>query len=547
MLQSLQIKNFILIEKLELDFNEGFCVITGETGAGKSVLLDSILFCLGGKLSSDPVRPSADSCSVTLVFDSDPKLMVYLEEIGIEDVSESLIVKCTQNTQGRKKFVVNDQVVTSKLVQGLFDRLLELHGQHHHTTLLNTASHAEILDEFGKLNQLKAEVARSYGLWREIEHKIKEFVSKKEQIIQDIEYLQHICSELESAQVQKGEEQELADIKRSLQSQGKEKELVQTLLAAIEESAIERLIAKAQKSIAGSDNHQLMEKVSTNLESAYDKIEDTKTILKQILSDIDSPEFSLEEIEDRLYEIRTLTRKHTCHPDELGDFLERSLGQLSSLENQVKNSSELEQQLIQAKQSYFALANELSLKRQKAGNVLAEKVMQELTSLDMKKAIFKVEVNPSEDFASPKGVDKVRFVASTNPGMSLSAIDKIASGGELSRFMLALRVALFDNAPKQTIIFDEIDVGISGSVADSMGERLKALSRAVQIIVITHQPQVAGKADQHILVAKTQHDKHTVAKVKVLNAEERSYELARMISGKEITEIGIKAAKELIM
>jgi len=545
MLQSLHIKDFILIEKLELDFNEGFCAITGETGAGKSILLDSILFCLGGRFPGNPVRPSAESCCVTLVFTASEILDNYLREIGI-DSTEVLIIKCSQNTLGRKKFFINDQIVTVKLVQNLFDYLLELHGQHNHTMLLNVASHQFILDEFGKLGDLKTEVAISYSNWQETQKKIKEIATRKGQIDKDIDYLKHVCAELELAGVKKGEERELADIKRKLQSCEKEKELIQSVLTEIQESSIERIIGKAQRSITNSVNNELLEKVSSNLELAYDKIEDAKTTLQQILRDIDQEEFSIEEIEERLYEIRTLARKHSTDADNLVDFLEKSQAELLNLENNVQVNSQIERQLEVHKAKYFTMAQNLSTQRKKIVTDLEKKVMQELSTLDMKKAIFVVEIVSDPNFASSNGMDKVRFVASTNPGMDLSPIDKIASGGELSRFMLALRVALFDKAPKQTVIFDEIDVGISGSVADSMGLRLKLLSSAVQIIVITHQPQIAGKADQHILVEKTQHNLHTVVEIKTLEDEARSYELARMISGKEITETGLKAAKELI-
>ena len=546
MLQSLHIKDFLLIEKLELDFNEGFCVITGETGAGKSILLDSILFCLGERFPGNPVRPSAESCSVTLIFSASEILDNYLKEIGV-DSDDSLIVKCTQNIVGRKKFFINDQIVTAKLVQNLFSYLLELHGQNNHTTLLSIASHSFILDEFGKLGVLKDEVANGYFNWQETEKKIKEIATQKEQVDKDIDYLKHVCAELELAEVKRGEEQELADIKRKLQSSEKEKELIQSVLSEIQQSSIERIIAKAQRSISNSTNTEFLEKVSSNLESAYDKIEDAKTTLQQILRDMDLAEFSMEEIEERLYEIRTLARKHSADANDLVNFLEKSQTQLLDLENKVQVNSEIEKQLEVSKANYFALAESLSEQRKETVAELEKKVMKELSTLEMKKAIFVVEIESSHSFASSNGIDKVRFIASTNPGMSLAPIDKIASGGELSRFMLALRVALFDKAPKQTVIFDEIDVGISGSVADSMGLRLKALSSVVQIIVITHQPQVAGKADQHILVEKTQHDIHTVVEIKILENEARPYELARMISGKEITKTGLKAAKELII
>jgi DNA repair protein RecN (Recombination protein N) len=242
-----------------------------------------------------------------------------------------------------------------------------------------------------------------------------------------------------------------------------------------------------------------------------------------------------------------LARKHSCQPDELIEFLKKSEDRLEQYQSQFGDNSNLRQQADMCRTKYFEQAKILSKQRKSAAQDLEKKTMQELADLEMQKAIFKVEIETSENYSTSKGLDRVRFIASTNPGMTLAPIDKIASGGELSRFMLSLRVALFDNAPKQVIIFDEIDVGISGAVADSMGQRLRALSKATQIIVITHQPQVAGKADQHILVKKTQYNLHTSVCANILSKEDKALELARMISGQKITKTGIEAARELIV
>jgi len=545
MLQSLHIKDFILIEKLDLDFNAGFCVITGDTGAGKSILLDSILFCLGGKFASDPIKPGVDSCTVTAIFSASKNAEKYLSDLGIE-IDNEIIVKRTQNISGRKKILINDQIVTAKLAQGLFDHLLELHGQHNHTLLLNTSSHMQILDEFGGLYVLKDSVSDNYKIWQNLEDQIAEFNKAKTNIESEIDYLQHICAELDKADIQENEEQELADIKRKLQGRDKEISLISGVISDIEASSLEQLIAKSQRAISSLESDQSLEDASVCLELAYDKIEDAKSILENKLRDFDAGDYSLEEVEDRLYEIRSLARKHSCSPADLLEFFSKSSQQLQHLEGKIIGNSHLEEEARLAKELYFTKSVELSKQRKLCAKELEQKTMSELALLQMQKAKFKAEIITSNNNATAKGVDQIRFIASTNPGMKLSPIDKIASGGELSRFMLAFRVALFDNAPKQAIIFDEIDVGISGSVADSMGQRLKMLSNAVQIIVITHQPQVAGGADQHILVEKTQTESHTSVKVGSLDEKGKSYELARMISGQTITETGLQAAKELI-
>ena len=255
---------------------------------------------------------------------------------------------------------------------------------------------------------------------------------------------------------------------------------------------------------------------------------------------------SLSEIEDRLYSIRSISRKHGCAVSELGNLRQHSEEKLILLEQKIKNSTELNEKVLSAKQEYLYKATLLSENRQIAARGLETKTMGELSMLDMKKALFAVEINSEEKNAGINGIDEVRFLASTNPGMPRAPIDKIASGGELSRFMLAFRTALFDKTTQKTIIFDEVDVGISGSVADAVGQRLKTLSKVAQVIVITHQPQVAGKANQHILVEKTQMTANTLVTAHSLNREERSRELARMISGKEITANSLAAAKELM-
>ena len=545
MLQSLHIKDFILIEKLELDFSEGFTVITGDTGAGKSILLTSILFCLGEKSPGNPIRPGAETCSVSCVFTVNEQINQFLKSYDI-DTDEQIIVKRTQNNQFRKKFYINDQIISAKLLPQLFDLLVEMHGQHNHTLLLDTSAHMKILDEYGKLNELKDQVSEIYREWQNLEKKIEEFAKNQSNIEEEKEYLEYICDELEKAQVKIGEEHELADIKKKLQNKDKEIKLLDNIISEIEESSFSQIIARSQKALSEIENNEVLEQVNNDLELAYDKIEDAKHLLNSVIRNYDSSEYSLEEIDDRLYEIRGLARKHNVPVDDLPEFLNKSKEKLHRHELIISDSSELEAKAKKCKSDYLTHAKLLSEKRNKAALNIEKKTMSELAFLEMRKAVFKVEFETKEQQLSANGMDRIRFTASTNPGMSLSPIDKIASGGELSRFMLAFRVALFDSAPKNTIIFDEIDVGISGSVADSIGQRLNLLSKAVQIIVITHQPQVAGKADSHILVEKIQGDDHTQVNVRVLQEKGKSLELARMISGKTITKAGIDAAKELI-
>lgn len=547
MLKNLSIQDFLLIEKLDLDFEDGFCVLTGQTGAGKSILLDSILFALGSKANGEVVRANQEKAVVVLTFARVEQAAEYLSEYDINlDPDDDIIIKRIQYANGRRKFLLNDNLVTQKVASDLFDYLLEIHGQHNHTLLLKNSSHLEILDQSAGNIQLKKEVMGLYKLWQELHSELLTAAAEKEAIIKEIDYLSHMCHELRALDIKDGEEEELTEIKKRLQTREKEIKLIESILNDVEASNIEQIIAKAQRNISKSDNVEIYSNVNISLEEIYNKVEEAKSALNNILHSFDLSEHSLPEIEDRLYAIRSISRKHGCAVSELGNFIQHSNQKLIALEQKIKNSVELNDKVLTVKQEYLHKAQLLSENRRIAARELEKKTTDELSMLDMKKVLFAIEINSEEKNAGINGIDEVRFLASTNPGMPKAPIDKIASGGELSRFMLAFRTALFDKTTKKTIIFDEVDVGVSGSVADSVGERLKTLSTVAQVIVITHQPQVAGKANQHILVEKTQTIANTSVTACSLDLEERPRELARMISGKEITTNSLAAAKELM-
>ncbi len=547
MLQNLLIQDFILIERLDLDFEDGFCVITGETGAGKSILLDAILFAMGDKSNGQIVRSGQEKAIVTLTFSVADKIILFLSEYDIKlNLDEGLIVKRVQYVNGRKKFFVNDNIVSHKVVLDLFDYLLEIHGQHNHTSLLNVSAHLEILDQSANNMDLRNRVSDLYKFWQDICNEVATINSERESMIKEIEYLSHICQEYRALDIKDDEEDKLTEIKRSLQIRDKEVNLAQSILNDIEASKIEQIVAKAQRSISKSADVNLYNQINIYLEEIYNKTEEVKSSLSIILNSFNDNEYSLSEIEDRLYEIKSIARKHGCLASDLSSFMKNSEEKYQNLELKLKNSADLQDKMMKAEQEYFDQANLLSQNRKISAKELEDKTMSELKMLDMKKAIFSIDIKSDKKLAGSKGIDEIRFLASTNPGTPKAPIDKIASGGELSRFMLGFRAALFNKEAKQTIIFDEVDVGISGSVADVVGQRLKNLSEVAQVIVITHQPQVAGKANQHILVQKTQTNTDTKIVAEYLDFDGRSCELARMISGKEITINSIAAAKELM-
>lgn len=547
MLLSLSVRNFILIDKLDIEFEHGLCTITGETGSGKSILLEAILFCLGAKSSTNVIKPNAETATVTAIFCPKTDLTDFLHEVGIP-CCEELVIKSIQYNN-RKKFFINDQLVTHKIVLSIAAFLYEIHGQNNQSLLLNTASHVDILDNYGNLLDLRASLSSQFKVWRELIRQADEAAHKRETIDREIDYLKFAISELSNLNIEQHDEENLALIRRKLQNHDKEIALINSAITQFESSEIVNNIAKIQRIINRSNSAEAEEfqLVSKNLDDAYSHSEEALSNLKLILNNARYLDYSLDEVEEKLFRIRNLARKYSVQPNELPKFLNDSEANLLALENKVISDQDLAANAEAAKVKYHLLALDLSAQRITAARNLETIVHQELAQLKMDKAVFKIDIS-SQDIkqATLKGMDYVRFVASTNPGQPLAPIDLIASGGELSRFMLAFKSALFDKTSISTVIFDEIDTGIGGAVAEAIGERLQKLSKAAQVIIITHQPQVAAKADQHILVHKTQSDNLTTVKVETLNKEAKIREIARMISGKVIADASLRAAKELL-
>lgn len=544
MFHSLLVKNFILIDELEIEFAKGLCVITGETGAGKSILLDSILFCLGYKTSNNIIKHGKDYAVVNIIFSQNEEIKNFLVQNFIEP-EELLLVKCLQKAEGRKNFFINNQVVNKAIMQQLATYLFELHGQNNNISLLEANTQRDILDSYGNLLDFQMHLSKCYQTWQNIRKEIAEIALRQNSIEQEIDYLSFATEELLKLNIQVGEEERLANIRKDLQNRDKDLQLIKDIFEQINNPEINSSISKAEKLLARQSQNEHFASIATSLEEAYNNLEEARQELSNLLEKFNNIDHNLEEIEERLFLIKAISRKYNVPADELGVFLDKSLNQLNSLKTKIAHQVDLQTQETELNSKYYKLAKDLSAKRLIAAKQLEESLHKELKQLKMAKAVFEVEITSRRE-PTAYGNDDIIFKASTNPGMVAEAINKIASGGELSRFMLALKTSLFDKMVKPSIIFDEIDVGISGEVADKVGERLKKLSEVTQVIVITHQPQVAGKADLHIKIEKVQLEKETKVIVKTLNLAGRQEELACMISGKTITEASLKAAKELL-
>lgn len=544
MLLSLQIKNFVLIDSVSLDFQQGFYVITGETGAGKSILLDSILFVLGEKFDLDPVKSGSEMASVTAEFTYSKNLHNILSEYGIQK-SETLIIKRHQYVGGKKKFFINDEPVTAKLLNIVSDELLEMHGQHSHSALLDPYQHIEILDKFGNLENLVNTVRQKFSEWQDIIREIDKLQNNRDSVLKEIDFLTFATNELSEKAPEIGEEEKLAELRIELQNASKNQELLKNIADFIDRSNILGNIGSLQRMIERNCKNDIFDEALEKLVSAYSYMEEAEHAITKLSQDNEIG--NLDEIETRLFEIRALSRKYNIPADELSSYYNKIVLELEALQSKIDNLDDLKSKSYQSKDAYMKASLELSEKRLETAKLLEKRIQEELAPLKMAgcKWIVDITTKAEKDFSS-NGLDIVRFIASTNPGMPSGPIDKIASGGELARLMLAVKVALFDKFSKPTIIFDEIDTGIGGSVADSIGERLKKLSEVAQVLVITHQPQVVAKSDFHILVEKKVEDKKTSSYARLLDQNGKKVEIARMLSGKNITDGAMIAAEELI-
>jgi DNA repair protein RecN (Recombination protein N) len=558
MLESLSIQNIVLINKLHLPMKQGLCVLTGETGSGKSILLDALGLAIGYRSSNRLLRAGEKQGSVIAEFDISNNLICQnLLKTQDIDFQKFLILRRIIYADGKSKAFINDIPITQNFLNQIGETLLEVHGQNEQRGLLNPSFHREILDDYGNLAFQVKTVFACFEKMKTIREQLNSLLAKKDEIAREQDYLRHILNELESFKPKLGEEEELNIQRIKLMNKEKILNVLNSVKNEIEgKNNLQRSMLSAQNSLSRSIGlgENLIDGKENSFASIIDSLEKSSIELNEAILQIDNiynqldfNENNLEEIEDRLFAIRGLARKFQIRSDDLPDFIEGIRKKLSLVENQEVLTESLKKELKEAKEIYLNEAKKLSKMRKESGKTLSEKLMQELKPLKMEKTVFDIEFQDlNEENWSPCGLESVKFVASTNPGMPMNDLSKIASGGELSRFMLALKVVLSRVKSVPTIIFDEIDAGIGGAIADAVGERLKRLGKNLQVMVVTHHPQVASKGDYHLRVRKNQEQDTTNTFVDILENLERTQEIARMLSGESITDEALKTAEKLM-
>ncbi|WP_321364131.1 DNA repair protein RecN [uncultured Celeribacter sp.] len=548
MLRSLDIRDMLIIDRLELEFQPGLNVLTGETGAGKSILLDSLGFVLGWRGRADLVRAGAAQGEVTAVFDL-PKghdAEEVLTELGMDTEDGELILRRVNTADGRKTAWVNDRRVSGDVLRRLSEVLVELHGQHDDRGLLNPRGHRVLLDTFGGVESL---LATTRSAWKTLAAARKALaLAEAEQaaLKEEEDFLRHAVGEFDALAPEPGEEAKLDAERRLMQSAEKIAADVAKAHQAISYDGGEGMLSDALKWLEGA-----AEKADGRLDSAIEALGRALNELAEAQSDveecIESLRFNpheLETLEERLFAIRGLARKHNVLADDLPALGEEFRSKLTALDSGAGDLAALAKAVAQAESAYDTAALALTEARQKAAGELDALMARELAPLKMERAVFATEITQGEPGA--EGRDEVSFTVATNPGAPSGPLGKIASGGELSRFLLALKVCLTRDQTGVTMIFDEIDRGVGGATADAVGRRLKALSDEGQVLVVTHSPQVAALGGHHWRVSKRVEGGVTLSEVTPLDAGARVDELARMLSGDTISEAAREAAKSLL-
>ena len=552
MLARLSIRDIVLIERLDIEFARGLAVLTGETGAGKSILLDAFALALGGRGDAGLVRHGAEQGQVTATFDvpAGHPAAAILRDNALDDSGE-MILRRVQLADGRSRAFVNDQAVSIQTLKAIGAALVEIHGQHDERALVDAATHRRLLDAFAGLDREASALETLWSARRAAQAALDTHRADMERAAREADYLRHASDELRQLAPQDGEETELAE-RRTAMMQGEKiagdlrdaQEAVSgnpSPIAALA-GAVRRLERRAANAPA------LIEPAVKAIDAAINALEEADQHLNAALAAADFDPAELERIEERLFALRAAARKYATPVDGLAALAAKYADDVALIDAGADRLVDLETAAREADARYHAAAARLSAARAKAAEKLNKAVNTELAPLKLERAKFMTQVDADPDAAGPQGIDRVEFWVQTNPGTRPGPMMKVASGGELSRFLLALKVVLSDRGSAPTLVFDEIDTGVGGAVADAIGARLARLAGKVQVMAVTHAPQVAARADQHLLISKAARDKgrRVATRVNALADDHRREEIARMLAGAEITAEARAAADRLI-
>ena len=550
MLSRLSIRDIVLIERLDIDYAAGLSVLTGETGAGKSILLDAFALALGSRGDASLVRQGAEQGQVTAAFDveADHPVLALLGENGVT-AEDGLILRRVQLADGRTRAFVNDQPVSVQVLRALGTALVEIHGQHDDRAMVDVGSHRQLLDAYAGLESDAIAVSRAWTARRAAEAAVNAHRERVEQARREADYLRYAVDELTKLAPETGEESSLAEKRTAMMQIDKVAEDLRDAHEAVAgdrsptaslSAALRRLERRRAQAPA------LIDPAIKAIDASLTALDEAGSHLDAALRAADHDPRELDRIEERLFALRAAGRKYNVAVDDLAALSARHAADLATIDAGAEELKKLEAAAGAADAAYTKAAAALSAARKKAAAKLDKAVTAELKPLKLERARFFTSIEP--DGPGPDGIDRIEFWVETNPGTRPGPLMKVASGGELARFLLALKVVLADRGSAPTLVFDEIDTGVGGAVADAIGQRLARLASKVQVVAVTHAPQVAARADRHYLITKDAlaRGKRVATNVSELAAERRREEIARMLAGAEITEEARKAAERLI-
>ena len=544
MLLELHVKNLALIEKADVEFGEGLNILTGETGAGKSIIIGSVTMALGGKAPKGSIRPGADYAYIELVFSvTGEEKRKALRELDVEPTEDGLVIISRKLTSARSISRINDETVTMARLSQITGLLLDIHGQHEHQSLLYKSKHLEILDAYVKAatQPVKQTIADRYRIYRSLEEKLRGFDLDAESRIREADFLRFEIEEIEASALKEGEEEELTSVYRRYSHSRRIAECLGAAYEAVEGDWLARALKEVEQA---SEYDESLGGVRDQLYDADSILRDAGREMSAYLDSMEMDEETFRKTEERLDLIHNLQAKYGPTVEAIFQKLEQKKKRLGELEDYDAHKKRMEQELEECRNGLEKLCTQLTGIRKKASRTLVKKIRQGLVDLNFLDVEFDMEFEKLDHF-TPSGWDGAQFLISTNPGQPMRPLMDVASGGELSRIMLAIKTVLADSDNIPTLIFDEIDTGISGRTAQKVSEKLMLIAKSHQVICITHLPQIAAMADSHFEIAKSASQGRTITTIRLLDRQASVEELARLLGGARITEAVLKNAGEM--